>query len=95
MASFRIPAAPATGAEATARRLQAAQTNQRGSLTRAAGRGCPGLIGATAPVLRLRLPPQQPRRLLGIPFRLRELYISVEDPAGVRAALEARSGTGG
>ena len=58
-------------------------------------RGSLGLIGATAPVLRLRLARPHPTRLLGIPFRLRELYVSVDDPAGVRAALEARAEAGG
>ena len=52
-----------------------------------------GLIGATAPVLRIGLASPCRTRLLGIPFGLRELYVSVDDPAGVRAALVA--GTGG
>ena len=47
-----------------------------------------GLIGATAPVLCLRLASPHRTRLLGVPLRLRELYVSVDDPAAVRAALE-------
>ena len=52
-------------------------------------RGRLGLIGATAPVLCVRLASPHRTRLLGIPLNLRELYVSVDDPAAVRAALEA------
>ena len=51
-------------------------------------RGRLGVIGATSPVLRIRLASPHPTQLPGIPFRLRELYVSVDDPAGVRAALK-------
>ncbi len=54
-----------------------------------------GLIGASAPVLCVRLASQHRARLLGIPLRVRELCISVDDPAAVRAALAAHAGTDG
>ena len=48
-----------------------------------------GLIGATAPVVYIRLARPHRTRLLGIPLQLRELWVSVDDPAAVRAALGA------
>jgi hypothetical protein len=38
-------------------------------------------------IVRLTLSPPQRGRVLGFPVRLRELRVSVEDPAGLRAAL--------
>ncbi len=38
-------------------------------------------------VLAIGLAPAQRARVLGVPVRLRTLLVSVEDPAGVRAAL--------
>ncbi len=52
------------------------------------GGGRLGLIGATAPVLCIRLASPHRTRLLGIPLQVRELYVSVDDPAAVQAALE-------
>jgi hypothetical protein len=43
--------------------------------------------GAGGPILGMRLDPGQRASLLGIPIRLRELYVSVDDPADVATAL--------
>jgi hypothetical protein len=48
-----------------------------------------GLIGSHDGVVRLRVDPPARTRLLGIPFRMRDLYISLEDPSGFLAALSA------
>jgi hypothetical protein len=45
------------------------------------------LVGATAPVVRIRLRQAVPTRLLGIAIRCDDLYVSVEDPTGLLAAL--------
>jgi hypothetical protein len=50
-----------------------------------------GLIGAQSPVVRFELDPPVPVRLLRIPSRLRWLYVSVEHPDLVRAAVAERS----
>jgi hypothetical protein len=50
-------------------------------------RGTIGLIGAYAPVIHLRIAPAERVRLLRIPVRLTDLYISVDQPDAVRAAL--------
>jgi hypothetical protein len=47
-----------------------------------------GLVGATAPVVRFRLDRPVPTRLLGIPIRCDDLYVSVEDPTGLLAELQ-------
>jgi hypothetical protein len=47
-------------------------------------------------ILRIGLSPKQRARVLGVPVRLRELLVSVDDPALLAAALRsASSGTGG
>jgi hypothetical protein len=48
-----------------------------------------GLIGSTAPVVRVRLCQPKRGRLLGLPLRYRDLYLSLDDPAGFRAAVES------
>ena len=58
-------------------------------------RGRLGLIGTGGPVLCVRLTPPVRTRLSGLPLRVRELCVSVDDPAAVRAALEAGTGPGG
>ena len=46
-----------------------------------------GLIGASQPVVRIRLQPRMRVRVLGMPVQLRDLYVSVEDPVGLLEAL--------
>jgi hypothetical protein len=47
-----------------------------------------GLIGATSPVVRVRLRQKQRGRLLGLPLRFDNLYLSLEDPEGFIRALQ-------
>ena len=49
--------------------------------------GLPRVVSAGGPILAMRLDPVQRASLLGIPIRLRELYVSVDDPAGLATAL--------
>ncbi|HET7035042.1 MAG TPA: hypothetical protein VFI42_05105 [Thermomicrobiaceae bacterium] len=51
--------------------------------------GTLGLIGSMDGVVHLHLRQPQRRRLLGIPIRVRNVYVSLEDPNGFLAALEA------
>lgn len=46
-----------------------------------------GLIGASKPVVRFRLQPRLPVRILRLPVGLRDFYVSVEDPDGLLEAL--------
>ncbi len=47
-----------------------------------------GLIGTYEGIVKLAIDPPQPTRLLLIPFRVRDLYLSLEDPSGFLAALD-------
>ena len=49
--------------------------------------GTLGLIGSLDGVVRLPLREPQRRRFFGIPMRVRDVYVSLEDPAGFLAAL--------
>ncbi|MEZ4521224.1 MAG: hypothetical protein R3A46_06235 [Thermomicrobiales bacterium] len=49
-----------------------------------------GLIGSYRGVVRIDLAPPQPTRLLGIPIKLSQLYVSLEDAAGFMDALDQR-----
>lgn len=52
-----------------------------------------GLIGAVRPIVRIRLHTAQRISLLGIPIRMTELYLSVDDPdAIVRELTTAHPG---
>lgn len=46
-----------------------------------------GLIGAYSPVVKIHLNTPSRSRLLGIPIRITDLYVSVESPGTLRAAL--------
>jgi hypothetical protein len=50
-----------------------------------------GLIGGLGPAVRIEIDPPIPTRLVGIPVRLRELYVTVENPDGLPALLAAGS----
>ena len=43
--------------------------------------------GSGRGIIGIRLNPRQRARVIGVPIRLRELYVSVADPAALRAAL--------
>jgi len=45
------------------------------------------LVGAYAPIVRIHLTEPHRSRLLGIPIRFTDLYISVDSPEALRAAL--------
>jgi hypothetical protein len=45
--------------------------------------------GAAGPLVALTIDPPAQARLFGLPIRLRELIVSVEDPDTVKAALSA------
>lgn len=53
-----------------------------------------GLIGASKPVVRFRLQPRMRVRYLRIPFGMRDLYVSVDDPDGLLRALGQSPGGG-
>jgi hypothetical protein len=46
-----------------------------------------GLIGALSPIVMFRLSKPRRARLLVIPINYEELYVSVDDPEALRAAL--------
>jgi hypothetical protein len=46
-----------------------------------------GLIGAYSPVVKINLTEPARSRLLGIPIRITDIYVSVESPSTLRAAL--------
>ncbi|HUG15386.1 MAG TPA: hypothetical protein VMM78_10240 [Thermomicrobiales bacterium] len=46
-----------------------------------------GLIGALDPIVRIHLAEPRRARLLGIPIRYQELYVSVDSPGALLAAL--------
>jgi hypothetical protein len=51
--------------------------------------------GASGPLVAIAIEPSAPARVMGVPIRLRELIVSVEDPGAVIAALSpARAGAG-
>jgi hypothetical protein len=51
--------------------------------------------GASGPLAAIAIEPSAPARVMGLPIRLRELIVSVEDPDAVIAALSpARAGAG-
>ena len=45
--------------------------------------------GSSSGIVRVVLEPSARARVIGVPVRLRELLVSVEDPAGLRATLAA------
>ena len=70
--------------------VRAVSTNGRPPLSRGvhgfAGRWL--VNGSGQGIVGLRLEPRQRAHVLGIPVRLRELLVSVDDPAGLMAALD-------
>jgi hypothetical protein len=51
--------------------------------------------GSSSGIVRLELDPPGRARVIGFPVRLRRLRVAVEDPAGLRAALDAGPCAGG
>ena len=52
--------------------------------------------GAAGPIVALEIEPPVRARVIGVPVRLRELFVSVEDPDAVIAELSpGRAGAGG
>jgi hypothetical protein len=43
--------------------------------------------GAGRPIVSIRIDPPQPGRVMGFPIRLRELFVSVDEPAALIRAL--------
>jgi hypothetical protein len=52
------------------------------------------LVGSYQGVVEITLDPPQRTRLFGIPFGLRELYLSLDEPELFLHAIETRAGTG-
>ena len=76
------PKSASSGRQIGARRIA-----KRGIGWRTNFGGTLGLIGSLDGVVRLHLREPQRRRFFGIPMRVRDVYVSLEDPAGFLAAL--------